>query len=1217
MGIELFFSNRLENLVEKLDVVINSEYQNKENIFKAPLVIIPSANIAKWIKLQLSRKNGIVMNIEFQYLETGLWNLLESLDPNDEKAIFLELTLRQLLILHVLGNPLNDQPDFKPVNDYLQSPWNQKQPDYSKRFWQLSEKLAFFFQEYEFHRLEMIQDWLKDFPIANTMELCQQKLYMEVKRIRDIYFMKSGNYHLSIMEYSEKVFSEIESKNIIPFQNEYIHIFSFSNISSFHHDLIKKLSRFCSIFIYSINPCEEFWEDITTPWENRWINHKNQRVLQIIENEASEKQLFSEDTSRLLSLWGKSGREGIRMLCQLTDYDFNTCYNYEQNNNTVLGSIQDQILRIQHFKDSSKNIYQDSSLQIIACPSRIREVETVYNSILYNLNQNKNLQLTDIAIQVPDISSYKPFIEAIFNRRPKSVTYNLADAHAEIESLYGKAALKLLELASGRFSRREIFELLLNPCLMQKWGLTIEDIRIFAGWSQALNIFHTFDKASKIKKGYLASDMYTWKQGLVRLKLARIFSGPGDILVEDESSDLSAHRHFHEKTPFSDIFSGDIELLEKFCLVIETLHMYCEQFAEGPYSGENWKLKFMAACNSLFSVPGEINAEKTIQKALSEALDELCLYDRIIKSRSDTTPIELAQFKEFIKSRIGAIQGGYGDYLTSGITISALLPMRPIPFKIIYVLGMQEGNFPGRADNSSLDLRLNRKKRGDISLPERNCYLFLELLLSVRKKLYISYVSKDLQKDRILQPCSVVNQLRRYIESEVLAPDQSFKITHIPLKGNSFKYFTEYATDDPSDVFLNFSTADRIIYYREKGLWSEIIKKASEKEMQSIKSFLPDFSIVPVSAQQPEVFPEKITTRQLGKFLKDPVKHSIQRNMLLYDQGETVEDMTLFEDEPFYGRFPTNYHLKMETLRQWIDHLIVGNEQNFHEKHLEDFFQKTYQKYRLQSLTPEGVYGVLDVETTWLELNQWVKTLKPILIKMLSAQNDLYHALCVGEALDQFTIFSRKLHILNLSEVQISLFTFDKLKNFVPIDVHIHGILPWLWKDHTGAWHSLILTGSGKKPGKRPDRYLIEPVLTCFLVFCLESAHDFFNKYPITFHVAYQNYIREWTFHVTHNDALVYIKKLVSQYLNPHMRQWLPFDAVIDAGGDLGKICTEKDLESFGENFLLKLSADLAETEDPLVLLTNPKIESSIIQEACSRFEIFFKNLTLKADGCE
>ncbi len=1211
MGVELFFSNHLEPLVEKLDTVLNSEYQDKDNIFNSPLVIVPNPNLSKWIKLQLSQKTGIVMNIDFQYLESGLWSLLELLDRNEKKPAFLELTLRQMLVLHVLGNIKKEQTDFKPVIDYLGINGNQKQPDYSKRLWQLSEKLAFLFQEYEFHRLKMIRKWLKDVPVINSMELCQQKIYLETNRLRDKYFKDSGTYYLSMMEYSEKVFSQIGLTNVSGIKNKFVHIFGFSSISSFHLDLIKSLTRFYHMFIYSINPCREFWEDINTPWENRWKTQKLSPTFQIEQHEDTEEHLFSQVSNSLLSLWGKPGREAIRMLCQLTDYDFNARYVFEKHNSTVLGTIQQHVLTFQNQNDSAQKICQDTSLQIIACPSRFREVETVYNSILYNLNKDTHLKLTDIAIQVPEISVYKPCIDAIFDRRPKPVAYNLVDAHAETESLYGKAMLKLLELASGRFSRREIFDLLLNPCLMQKWNLTIENILVFAGWSEALNIFHTFDKASKVKKDYIASDMYTWKQGLIRLKLARIFSGPGDIHTEDESVGFSVPRHFHGNIPYSDIYTGDTELLEKFCLIIETLHLYCEQLTQGPCSAEEWKLKFLSACRNLFAVPAELNAEKTVQKTLFETLDELSLYDRISKSDTESK-MDLTQFKEFIKSRLGAIRGGYGDYLTSGVTISALLPMRPIPFKIVYVLGMQEGDFPGRAETSCLDLRLSQRNPGDVSFPERNCYLFLELLLSVRKKLYITYVSKDLQKDRILQPCSVVNQLRRYVESEILDQNQSFKIIHVPLKGSSAKYVTENTVDDKSDVLVNYSMADRIIYYRERGLWPEILKNVSEKEKISINSFFPDFSLPLAVVRQSENLPEKITTRQLGKFLKDPVKQSIRRHLSLYDQEETVEDITVFEDEPFYGRFPTNYQLKMEPLRHWIDHLIIDNEQNFNENRLEDLFQKTYEKYRLQSQTPEGVYGILDQETTRQELDQWVETLKPILAEMLSSQNGAYHALCVGETTDHLSILSEKPNILQFSELRISISTFDKLNNPLLRDVEISGRLPWLWKDETDSWHSLILTGSGKKPGNKPDHYLFEPVLTCLLVLCLESREDFFKKVPISFHVVYQNNIRSWTCLITPDDALDYLKRLVAQYLDPHMRQWLPYDAVVDAAGNLGEICASEAFERFTENFLPKLSASLAESEDSMVLLSDPEIDHCTLSEACSRFGIFFKNLTVK-----
>jgi hypothetical protein len=156
------------------------------------------------------------------------------------------------------------------------------------------------------------------------------------------------------------------------------------------------------------------------------------------------------------------------------------------------------------------------------------------------------------------------------------------------------------------------------------------------------------------------------------------------------------------------------------------------------------------------------------------------------------------------------------------------------------------------------------------------------------------------------------------------------------------------------------------------------------------------------------------------------------------------------------------------------------------------------------------------------------------------------------------------------------------------------------------------LTGSGKKPAPKPDHHLFEPVLTFFLAVCRESGKDLFNESSIFFHVVYQNNIRTWTCHVAPDDALDYIKKLVAQYLNPHMRQWLPYDKVVDAVGNLGEICISEDFASFREEFVLKLSAALAESEDSLVLLSGPEIDQNTLQEACSRFSIFFKNLTVK-----
>ena len=219
--------------------------------------------------------------------------------------------------------------------------------------------------------------------------------------------------------------------------------------------------------------------------------------------------------------------------------------------------------------------------------------------------------------------------------------------------------------------------------------------------------------------------------------------------------DPAGFKHYQERVPFSDVKTGDADLVEKFCMLIESLHHAVSRLNSRGLSGEQWKQRLFLTCDQLIEIPQDFKGEAVVRQALLKAFDNLELYDRLKKGASPSA-LDVDLIREFIRANLGSISGGHGNYLTGGVTISALQPMRPIPFRVVYVLGMEEGHFPGKADLSSLDLRLSRRRIGDISLPERNCYLFLEMLLSVRQKLYISYVARDLQKDRLQQPCSVI-----------------------------------------------------------------------------------------------------------------------------------------------------------------------------------------------------------------------------------------------------------------------------------------------------------------------------------------------------------------------------------------------------------------------------------------------------------------------------
>jgi len=102
-------------------------------------------------------------------------------------------------------------------------------------------------------------------------------------------------------------------------------------------------------------------------------------------------------------------------------------------------------------------------------------------------------------------------------------------------------------------------------------------------------------------------------------------------------------------------------------------------------SGEEWKSRFLKICDDLLEIPSDLRGEAAVQQSLIEAFGDLKIYDELLRDRSEQENIELILdvevIREFIKFSLRSISGGYGDYLTEGVTISALQPMRPIPLQ--------------------------------------------------------------------------------------------------------------------------------------------------------------------------------------------------------------------------------------------------------------------------------------------------------------------------------------------------------------------------------------------------------------------------------------------------------------------------------------------------------------------------------------------------------
>jgi exodeoxyribonuclease V gamma subunit len=151
-----------------------------------PVVVVPNMNLSKWIKLTLARKSDIFMNVDFQYLETGLWQMIRSLDPPaGPEPERLDNDHLKILLFFILMAADREAPDLIPVYQLSSLADGRDRSDLEIRCWQLAEELSRLFQEYEYHRSDMIQRWLADDSTTDEMEACQRWIYRKMCSLKD------------------------------------------------------------------------------------------------------------------------------------------------------------------------------------------------------------------------------------------------------------------------------------------------------------------------------------------------------------------------------------------------------------------------------------------------------------------------------------------------------------------------------------------------------------------------------------------------------------------------------------------------------------------------------------------------------------------------------------------------------------------------------------------------------------------------------------------------------------------------------------------------------------------------------------------------------------------------------------------------------------------------------------------------------------------------
>lgn len=238
-------------------------------------------------------------------------------------------------------------------------------------------------------------------------------------------------------------------------------------------------------------------------------------------------------------------------------------------------------------------------------------------------------------------------------------------------------------------------------------------------------------------------------------------------------------------------------------------------------------------------------------------------------------------------------------FLAGPINFCTLMPMRSIPFKVVCLLGMNDGVYPRTLPPLGFDLMAKQVRRGDRSRRDDDRYLFLEALLSAQQQLYISYIGRSIQDNSKRYPSVLVSELIEYISQsyrlpgdEALTADDSAKrvIQHLLCWHARMPFSAE-----------NFIQDSELQSYAAEWLPS------AESRGQAHPQFNQPLSPEPLA---------EITLDELIRFYRHPVRAFFQ---LRLGVNFVIEETELPDEEPFTLDNLNRYQFNTQLLNALIE----------------------------------------------------------------------------------------------------------------------------------------------------------------------------------------------------------------------------------------------------------------------------------------------------------
>lgn len=771
-------SHRTEDLAEVLAGLLA---QPLDDPMATERVLVGSPGMVRWLEGELARRSphGVHAGVDAEYPGRFVQRLVDDVlgesgpDTDPWSKRLLPWTVAEVLPDLLEDPPTGDADPFVDVRRYLRDTTARDPVTTDRRLLGLAGQVAARFDRYALHRPGMLEHWHAGRDLdADGAPLGRHAWQAMLWRaVRD---------HLRGAPPTDRVEAArrhlLEGGRVPEHVPARLAVFGVSTLPPLHLGVLAAVARDRDVHLLVPSP---------TPasWARGWARSSEPAAAPLLRAAGPT----AADAARLVHDAADAA------VVQVTDHGPSPA----SDPAAALAGTQRVLARLQatlvHDVDPRglEPVAADATVALHDCHGPLRQVEVLRDELRRRLDADPTLQPRDVVVLTPDVATYGPLVESVLAAAPlepdgpPALPVAVADRAVGRGNEVATVLLRAVDLVEGRASAPQVLDLLTSAPVLRAFGIDAGDVATLERWVTDVGVRWGRDEADRAAAGQPADRHHTWAGGLDRLLVG--------VALADEGA-----RTLGGVVPYDHVEDGaDLALLDRLASFLAAVDDLRDLRA--PSGPTEWGPRLREVLDRLTGPadgrPGDDPAVRARHRRERERVDA-ALSELDLLGEFTGRPLEVAALQRWLVAALDEA-GGAAGYATGRITLAGLVPLRAVPYRVVCLLGFDEGTFPRRAGRQADDLLAADRRPGDPDPRAEDRHALLEALLAARDGLVVLWSGRDQRRGEERPPAVPVAELRDALDHLVVGGAAAVTSVHpvLPTSPRAFAGAGSYDAD--------------------------------------------------------------------------------------------------------------------------------------------------------------------------------------------------------------------------------------------------------------------------------------------------------------------------------------------------------------------------------------------------------------------------------------